>query len=124
MAASSMPSASGIRTYLYLLFGLPHETDADRRRTVELLARNAEAVDFLDTRQQLPTVFGMLDVVRRTLQGRAPFLLHVLQVLLGRGAASVVMDDLVVDILGAAAEAAGPGKLAFLPILLLPPAFS
>jgi len=41
-------AAAGIRTYLYLLFGLPHETHADRRQTLELLVRNAEAVDFLN----------------------------------------------------------------------------
>ena len=38
----------GIRTYLYLLFGLPGETESDRRATLELIARNAESVDFLN----------------------------------------------------------------------------
>ncbi len=41
-------AAAGIRPYLYLLFGLPHETHADRKRTLELLVRNAEAIDFLN----------------------------------------------------------------------------
>ena len=38
----------GIRTYLYLLFGLPGETAADRDATLQLLARNADCVDFLN----------------------------------------------------------------------------
>ena len=38
----------GIRTYLYLLFGLPDETDADRRLTLDLIADNADAVDYLN----------------------------------------------------------------------------
>lgn len=38
----------GIRTYVYLLFGLPGEAAADRRATLELVARNADAVDFLN----------------------------------------------------------------------------
>jgi hypothetical protein len=41
-------AAAGIRTYLYLLFGLPHETHDDRRLTLEFLTRDAEAVDFLN----------------------------------------------------------------------------
>ncbi len=41
-------AAAGIRTYLYLLFGLPRETHGDRSRTLEFLVRNAEAVDFLN----------------------------------------------------------------------------
>lgn len=39
---------AGIRTYLYMLFGLPGETDAERELTLDLLARNAGAVDFLN----------------------------------------------------------------------------
>jgi hypothetical protein len=38
----------GIRTYLYLLFGLPGETQVERQATLELLARNPDAVDFLN----------------------------------------------------------------------------
>lgn len=38
----------GIRTYLYLLFGLPGETRTERQATLELLARNPDAVDFLN----------------------------------------------------------------------------
>ncbi|MCK9459774.1 MAG: radical SAM protein [Proteobacteria bacterium] len=41
-------AGAGIRTYLYLLFGLPGETDADREATLELLARNHRHVDFLN----------------------------------------------------------------------------
>ena len=41
-------AGAGIRTYLYLLFGLPGETEADREATLELLARNEESVDFLN----------------------------------------------------------------------------
>ena len=39
---------AGIRTYLYLLFGLPGETEEDRLATLELVAANADAVDFLN----------------------------------------------------------------------------
>jgi hypothetical protein len=38
----------GIRTYLYLLFGLPGETESDREATLDLVARNAAAIDFLN----------------------------------------------------------------------------
>jgi radical SAM superfamily enzyme YgiQ (UPF0313 family) len=38
----------GIRTYLYLLFGLPSENDKDRRDTADFLLRNAKSVDFLN----------------------------------------------------------------------------
>jgi hypothetical protein len=41
-------AGAGIRTYLYLLFGLPGETNADREATLELLARNEGNVDFLN----------------------------------------------------------------------------
>jgi hypothetical protein len=41
-------AAAGIRTYLYLLFGLPGETDADREATLDLLARDDRDVDFLN----------------------------------------------------------------------------
>jgi hypothetical protein len=39
---------AGIRTYLYLLFGLPGESEADREATLSLVADNADAVDFLN----------------------------------------------------------------------------
>jgi hypothetical protein len=39
---------AGIRTYLYLLFGLPGETAADREATRSLLVRRQAAVDFLN----------------------------------------------------------------------------
>ena len=38
----------GIRTYVYLLFGLPGETEADRHATLKLIERNLDAVDFLN----------------------------------------------------------------------------
>jgi hypothetical protein len=38
----------GIRTYLYLLFGLPGESDSDREATLNLVGRNARSVDFLN----------------------------------------------------------------------------
>jgi hypothetical protein len=38
----------GIRTYLYLLFGLPGETTADLEATLDLVADNADSVDFLN----------------------------------------------------------------------------
>lgn len=38
----------GIRTYLYLLFGLPGEQQADRQATLALLARRRAAVDFVN----------------------------------------------------------------------------
>jgi hypothetical protein len=41
-------AGAGVRTYLYLLFGLPGETDADREATLDLLARNEGSVDFLN----------------------------------------------------------------------------
>jgi hypothetical protein len=41
-------AGAGIRTYLYLLFGLPGETDDDREATLELLARNEGRIDFLN----------------------------------------------------------------------------
>ncbi len=39
---------AGIRTYLYLLFGLPGETAADREATRALLVRRQASVDFLN----------------------------------------------------------------------------
>lgn len=41
-------ATAGIRTYLYLLFGLPAETDADREATLALLIEEAKFVDFLN----------------------------------------------------------------------------
>ncbi len=41
-------SEAGVRTYLYLLFGLPGETDADRNATLRLIERNGDAIDFLN----------------------------------------------------------------------------
>ncbi|MBN2344175.1 MAG: radical SAM protein [Deltaproteobacteria bacterium] len=41
-------AAAGIRTYVYLLFGLPGETDAHREDTRRLIAENIDAVDFLN----------------------------------------------------------------------------
>jgi len=41
-------AGAGIRTYLYLLFGLPGETGSDRQATLDLVADNAGAVDFLN----------------------------------------------------------------------------
>lgn len=41
-------AGAGIRTYLYLLFGLPGETATDREATLGLVARNAGSVDFLN----------------------------------------------------------------------------
>jgi hypothetical protein len=41
-------ASAGIRTYLYLLLGLPGETDADREATLRLLTDRPEAVDFLN----------------------------------------------------------------------------
>jgi hypothetical protein len=38
----------GIRTYLYLLFGLPKETHAERMSTLEFVLRNSDKVDFLN----------------------------------------------------------------------------
>lgn len=38
----------GVRTYLYLLFGLPAESDYHRETTMEFVARNAGCVDFLN----------------------------------------------------------------------------
>jgi hypothetical protein len=38
----------GIRTYLYLLFGLPGETEHTLRDTCDFLVRNGDAVDFLN----------------------------------------------------------------------------
>ncbi len=38
----------GVRTYLYLLFGLPGETDQDREATLEFVERNASSIDFLN----------------------------------------------------------------------------
>jgi hypothetical protein len=45
---TSAVAGAGVRTYLYLLFGLPGETEADREATLELLARNDGSVDFLN----------------------------------------------------------------------------
>jgi hypothetical protein len=39
---------SGIRTYLYMLFGLPAETGEDRHATLDLLVQEADHVDFLN----------------------------------------------------------------------------
>ncbi|MDJ0765769.1 MAG: radical SAM protein [Myxococcota bacterium] len=39
---------AGIRTYLYLLFGLPGETEQDRKATLDLVVRNATEIDFLN----------------------------------------------------------------------------
>jgi len=39
---------AGVRTYLYLLFGLPGETEADRESTLEMIARCEGKVDFLN----------------------------------------------------------------------------
>ncbi|MBW2276945.1 MAG: radical SAM protein [Deltaproteobacteria bacterium] len=41
-------AAAGIRNYLYLLFGLPAESPADREATRSLVDRNREAIDFLN----------------------------------------------------------------------------
>ena len=41
-------SESGIRTYLYMLFGLPKETHEDLRMTSDFLCRNGEFIDFLN----------------------------------------------------------------------------
>ncbi|MCP4196357.1 MAG: radical SAM protein [Proteobacteria bacterium] len=38
----------GIRTYLYLLFGLPGESDSDREATLSLVVNNVRAIDFLN----------------------------------------------------------------------------
>ncbi|NMC70076.1 MAG: radical SAM protein, partial [Myxococcales bacterium] len=37
-------AAAGIRTHVYLLFGLPTETDADREATLEFVAAEADAI--------------------------------------------------------------------------------
>ncbi len=41
-------AALGVRTYLYLLFGLPGETESDREATMDMVAKNADAIDFLN----------------------------------------------------------------------------
>ena len=41
-------AGAGVRTYLYLLFGLPGETAADRQATLDLVRGQADAVDFLN----------------------------------------------------------------------------
>ncbi|MBN1434982.1 radical SAM protein [Candidatus Fermentibacterales bacterium] len=41
-------AGAGIRTYAYLLFGLPRETDEDRERTLALIRAHHESVDFLN----------------------------------------------------------------------------
>ncbi len=38
----------GIRTYIYLLFGLPKETAADRKLTLDMIEETSESVDFLN----------------------------------------------------------------------------
>lgn len=40
--------ARGIKNYVYLLFGLPQETDADRHLTREFVGENHAAIDFLN----------------------------------------------------------------------------
>ncbi len=47
-AVIRMAAENGIRTYLYLLFGLPGETLADLTATRALLAEEAESIDFLN----------------------------------------------------------------------------
>ena len=44
----SEAAAAGIRTYAYLLMGLPGETEEHRRATLKLLERHGEEVDFLN----------------------------------------------------------------------------
>jgi hypothetical protein len=41
-------SAAGIRTYLYLLFGLPGETEDHRRATLQAVTGLSESIDFLN----------------------------------------------------------------------------
>lgn len=41
-------ASAGIRTYVYLLFGLPSETDEDREATVAMVSKLGESVDFLN----------------------------------------------------------------------------
>ncbi len=41
-------AAAGIRTYLYLLFGLPAERPESREATRRMVAENADAIDFLN----------------------------------------------------------------------------
>lgn len=41
-------AGAGIRTYAYLLFGLPGEEDTDRRDTVALVERAGDSIDFLN----------------------------------------------------------------------------
>jgi hypothetical protein len=41
-------SRAGIRTYLYMLFGLPAETQEDRQTTLEMLVDESDCVDFLN----------------------------------------------------------------------------
>ena len=41
-------AAAGIRTYLYLLFGLPRETDEDRQKTLKWAEALGDSVDFLN----------------------------------------------------------------------------
>jgi len=43
-----MAAAAGIRTYLYLLLGLPGETESDREATLQMLVDDADAIDFLN----------------------------------------------------------------------------
>ncbi|MCP4680421.1 MAG: radical SAM protein [Deltaproteobacteria bacterium] len=38
----------GVRNYLYLLFGLPGESDSDRCATLDFVSKNADSVDFLN----------------------------------------------------------------------------
>ena len=44
----AMAAEAGIRNYVYLLFGLPGETDDDRRATLGLLKDNVPNIDFLN----------------------------------------------------------------------------
>jgi len=47
-AVTTALASAGVRTYLYLLFGLPGETEADRSATVERISSVGGSVDFLN----------------------------------------------------------------------------